>query len=37
MYLLGLVVSYIAGFIATWLLGFDESRVTEAQSFTFGD
>src|SRR5690606_8972305 len=37
MYLLGLVVSYIAGFIITWFLGFDESRISESQSFTFGD
>ncbi|MCG0239775.1 MAG: PTS transporter subunit EIIC [Firmicutes bacterium] len=36
-YLLGIVVSYIAGFVATWLLGFDESRVSESQTFTFGD
>jgi PTS system sucrose-specific IIC component len=37
MYVLGLVVSYIAGFIATWILGFDESKMSESQTFSFGD
>jgi len=37
MYLLGILVAYIAGFIATWLLGFDESRMSEAEAFNFGD
>ncbi|HEY3368404.1 MAG TPA: PTS transporter subunit EIIC [Symbiobacteriaceae bacterium] len=37
LYLLGILISYIAGFIATWLLGFDESKVAESQAFSFND
>lgn len=37
MYLVGIVVSYVAGFIATWFLGFDESKMSESQTFNFGD
>jgi len=37
LYFLGILVSYVAGFIATWLLGFDESKMDEATSFSFGD
>jgi PTS system sucrose-specific IIC component len=29
MYLLGLVTAYVAGFIATWLLGFDDPKEGE--------
>lgn len=36
-YFLGLLVAYVAGFIATWLLGFDESKMDDATSFSFGD
>lgn len=37
MYLMGLVVSYIAGFIIAWFMGFDESKMSESQTFHFGD
>jgi len=37
LYFLGILVSYVAGFAATWLLGFDESKLDEATSFSFGD
>jgi PTS system sucrose-specific IIC component len=36
-YLLGILVSYVAGFAATWVLGFDESKVSQSRSFSFGD
>ena len=36
-YLLGLLVSYAVGFVATWLLGWDESSMSESKSFEFGD
>ncbi len=32
LYFCGLVVSYIAGFIATWLIGFDDPKVEEGWS-----
>jgi sucrose PTS system EIIBCA or EIIBC component len=37
LYLLGVLIAYIAGFIATWLLGFDESKIAGAQAFSFDD
>lgn len=36
-YLLGLLVAYAAGFVATWFLGWDESTMSESKSFEFGD
>lgn len=35
MYLFGILISYVAGFIATWMLGFDESKASDSQTFNF--
>jgi PTS system sucrose-specific IIC component len=36
-YLLGVLIAYTGGFVATWLLGFEDQRMAESQVFSFKD